>query len=63
MPRGCLNDGLGWFLCVQYDREDIHPVCDGPEDVVTKLISRAQLRANIYDTPSLPVSVRNMRTC
>jgi hypothetical protein len=59
MPWGCLNDGLGWFLCVQHDREeDIHPVCDGAENVLTKLISQVKLRANICDAPCLPVSAR-----
>jgi hypothetical protein len=48
----------GWFLCVEHDREDIHPVYDGPEDVVTKLISQVQLRANIYISPALHVSIR-----
>jgi hypothetical protein len=58
MPWGCLNDRMGWFLCVEHDREEIHPVPDGPKDVVTKLISQAQLRFQILNHPFLPVSVR-----
>lgn len=39
---------MGWFLCVGHDREEIHPVSDGPEDFVTRLILQLQLRAQIF---------------
>lgn len=41
MPSGCLNDKRGWFLCVEHDREEIHPVPDGPKDFVTNEINFA----------------------
>lgn len=58
MPSGCLNDRIGQFLCVEQDREEIHPGLDGPKDFVTKLISQLQLRSQIFNLSPFSVIVR-----